>query len=207
MKILAVTYILTALLAALPENPNPWQDKGTTKGTAVYVRDVPDSKVREVKAVAVIPAPIERVAATIADAVHYPEFMSYTEEVQILETISPNEFIIYQRIAPPIVDERDYVYHFVIKKESPEKIILSWTPVNDRGPAPKKKVVRLTVNYGSWTLEAQGKNATKVTYWLYTNPGGSIPAWATNKANTTSLPDVLKSVRERTLNPNWKTKK
>lgn len=207
MNIFVASLLLMSSLTGLPENPNAWEEKGNHKGTTVYVRDVPDSKVKEVKAVAVIPAPIDKVAATISDAEHYPEFMSYTEEVKILERLSPTEFIIYQRIAPPIVDQRDYIYHYVINRESDKKIILSWTPVTDKGPAPTKGVVRLSVNYGSWTLEAVSPNETRVTYWLYTNPGGSIPAWATNKANTTSLPDVMKCVKERTLDPTWKSKK
>ena len=54
------------------------------------------------------------------------------------------------------------------------------------------------VNEGSWTLEAlDGGRRTRATYYLYTDPGGSIPKWIANKANTMALPDLFEAIRKR----------
>ena len=45
---------------------------------------------------------------------------------------------------------------------------------------------------------------THLTYWLYTDPGGSIPNWIANKANTISLPDVMRAIAKRAEDPTWK---
>jgi hypothetical protein len=58
-------------------------------------------------------------------------------------------------------------------------------------------VVRVKLNNGYWLLEPreEGKK-TFVTYYLYTDPGGSLPKWIADKANKTSVPDVLRAVRK-----------
>ena len=46
----------------------------------------------------------------------------------------------------------------------------------------------------------------RVEYYVHTDPGGFIPVWLANKANTVTLPDLMKAVRQRSLDPNWKPK-
>ncbi len=62
----------------------------------------------------------------------------------------------------------------------------------------------MTVCDGTWTVERLGSQSTRLEYWLYTDPGGSIPTWIANKANNTSVPDLLDAVRKRAHDPQWK---
>ena len=59
-------------------------------------------------------------------------------------------------------------------------------------------VIRLKVNTGSWTMEPiDGGKRTLATYQLLTDPGGSIPTFIANKANTKALPELFARVRKR----------
>ena len=201
-----VSVILALATTGAVNNPNPWVKKHTTdNGITVYMRDVPNSKIKEAKAVGIIKSSPKRLRDVIRDVPHYIEFMPYIEEAKVLKHIDDKTCIVYQRLNPPIVNRRDMVYRFV---EFHDKFTnfykLSWTRADGIGPAPMKKVVRLKVNDGHWTLEDMKNGATRVTYWVYTDPGGSLPAWIANKANSSSLPDLINAVRNRSANPKWK---
>ena len=84
-----------------------------------------------------------------------------------------------------------------VKLDPAKKLGTTWT-VSTEGPAESDKAVRLKVNDGSWTLEPlDGGKRTRATYYLYTDPGGSIPSWIANKANTMALPDLFEAIRKR----------
>src|SRR5207248_1626668 len=58
--------------------------------------------------------------------------------------------------------------------------------------------VRLKVNTGSWTFEPLGSGKRSLAiYQLLTDPGGSIPKFMANRANTTALPELFARVRKR----------
>ena len=62
----------------------------------------------------------------------------------------------------------------------------------------RPRVIRLKVNTGSWTMEPiDGGKRTLATYQLLTDPGGSIPTFIANKANTKALPELFSRVRKR----------
>ncbi len=44
---------------------------------------------------------------------------------------------------------------------------------------------------------AAGDGATRVTYFIHTDPGGVLPAFAVNFANTVAVPLVIEKVRAR----------
>jgi hypothetical protein len=56
-------------------------------------------------------------------------------------------------------------------------------------------VIRVTVNEGSWLLEAIG-NQTRATYTLFTD-GGGIPALIMNIANKQSVSQLFEALHTR----------
>jgi ribosome-associated toxin RatA of RatAB toxin-antitoxin module len=191
-------------LLAATENPNPWQEVAEDDGITVWAREVPDSNIREVKAEAIVNAPAERVWAVLADTQAYPEFMPYVLETKILGKHETGHFE-YQRIDPPVVDMRDYAVRVVLEADpAAGKFKRSWSPANDKAPPLMDGVVRVQVNQGSWTIESVGSKQAHVEYYLYTDPGGAIPGWLANKANNTSVPTLMRAVRNRSIDPTWK---
>jgi ribosome-associated toxin RatA of RatAB toxin-antitoxin module len=55
----------------------------------------------------------------------------------------------------------------------------------------------LRENSGEWILEPFGTDQTKAIYRLNTDPGGAIPSFLVNKGTCSTMPQIIKAVRER----------
>jgi hypothetical protein len=126
--------------------------------------------------------------------------MPYTEESRVLASEEDGKVIVfYCLVNAPLVDKRDFIIR--IRDESDWKegkgfLKTAWSVTTEGAPAPRGGVVRVKLNNGYWLLEPreEGKK-TFVTYYLYTDPGGALPKWIADRANKTSVPDVLRAVR------------
>ena len=201
-----VEAVLAVLVSVVPNNPNPWDEVKNSDGIRLLVRDVPGSNIREVKVETVMDAPAEAIWAVVTDQPHYVEFMPYVVEVKVLPIdAGPNARYEYHYINPPLVDRRDYTLKATFEVNAAEgKYRRTWSAANDKGPGIRDGVVRLSICDGYWQIERLTDKTARVTYWIYTDPGGAIPAWMANKANTTSLPKMIQAVRNRSLNPTWR---
>lgn len=181
-----------------------WKKVSSKKQAAVWTRDVEGSKIREVKLIATINAPVEQVWKTISQVQLYTDFMPYVEEIKITEQEAQNKAYVYHRVDPPLVSHRDYTLLIEDEVDVPAgKYFRHWTQANAKGPDIIKGVVRLDICDGSWTLTATDEGKTEATYWIYTDPGGRIPKWLANKVNKSALYDVLFAIEERALDLSW----
>jgi hypothetical protein len=168
-------------------------------GFAVYVRDTPAADVKEVKAVGQVDAAPAKVFQVVTDYEHQVGNMPYVQD-QAVFSRSDGEVVFWAVADFPMVSRRDWVLKSKLEKNLPGGVYrASWNPTEVPGvPAPEDGVVRLKVNTGSWTLEPiDGGKRTLATYQLLTDPGGSIPKFIANKANTTALPELFARVRQR----------
>jgi ribosome-associated toxin RatA of RatAB toxin-antitoxin module len=190
---------------AAPEGPAAWElVNEEADGVRVFRRDAAASDLAEAKAELIVNLPAERIWKVILDIESYPQFMPYVEEIKVMAADATGRYV-YHRIDPPLVDGREYTLRMIDTVDSAKGIWLrSWSLADDKGPPPREDQVHLKVSDGSWRLEKLGTTSTRVTYWVYTDPGGSIPTWIANKANTISLPDVMRAVAQRAKDPTWK---
>lgn len=181
-----------------------WQ-KASSKGAGVvWTRVVPGTAIKEVKLETIIDAPVEQVWSTIKQVEHYTTFMPYVDEIEVFESEVKDGDYVYHRVNPPLVSKRDYTL-LIVNEEDVKKghYYRYWTQKNEFGPEPLKGIVRLVICDGSWELTATEDGKTQATYWLYTDPGGSIPAWLANKANTSGLFDILAAIEARAKDLSW----
>jgi hypothetical protein len=183
-----------------------WKRVAESEGITVYQREVPNSRIREVKAIGELESPVERVWEVINDVLKYPQFMPYMKETRFIADAGNGAQYVYHYIDPPFIDQRDYTLKLSNRIDAASKTYeRHWTMAAEGiGPAPRKGVVRLSLCDGAWILKATGPHTTKVTYWVYTDPGGAVPLWIVNKANHKSLPEVVQAVGHRALDPKWK---
>ena len=168
-------------------------------GFAVYTREKEGVDVKEVKAVGQIDASPEKVFSIVSDYEHQVGNMPYIEKVQVFKRTDA-DVTFWAQADFPMVSKRDWVIKSKLDKNLPGGIWrTSWSPAEvPEAPKPEDGVVRLKVNTGSWTLEPlDGGKRTLATYQLLTDPGGSIPTFIANKANTTALPKLFEQVRSR----------
>ena len=75
---------------------------------------------------------------------------------------------------------------------------VTWTATDKYAPEKPANVVRLSRNDGYWVLEpSDDGKTTNVTYYVYTDPGGAIPKFIKNRANSSAVPDVFAAVRKK----------
>ncbi len=197
--------VLAAAATATDPSERAWQLAHEEDGIRVWTRAVASSPVREVRAQTVVAASRERIWAMLHDIPSLPQYMPYVLHSEVLERLDDATQYEYHLIDPPFVSQRDYAVrvtdHAPDDAETWER---RWTAAPERAPAPKDGIVRLLVVDGAWILRRVDEHATQVTYLLHTDPGGAIPAWLANRANTTSLPDLMRAVSRRAIDPSWK---
>lgn len=168
-------------------------------GLAVYTREKPGSSIREVRAVGEVDAPPAKVFEVVSDYEHQSEHLPYMKAQKVFSR-TQDEVTFWALADFPLVSMRDWVLRSKLERNLPGGVYrVSWEPATVKEAAPPADgVVRLSVNTGSWTLEPlDGGKRTRATYALFTDPGGSIPSFLANKANTTALPELFEAVRKR----------
>ncbi|MBS2024805.1 MAG: hypothetical protein JST92_20610 [Deltaproteobacteria bacterium] len=212
---LAVCALLALTLSALParadEEPK-WErkefeckrpEKGCRiptcceYGFGVWTREKEGTSVKEVKAVGEVDASPETVFNFVTNYENQKGNLPYVTDQKVFSR-TDTEVVFWTTADFPLVSARDWVLKSTFKKNfDGGKYQASWAPIDlKEAPAPKDGIVRLKINEGSWTLEPlDGGKRTKATYYLFTDPGGSIPGFIANKANTQALPDLFEAVR------------
>jgi hypothetical protein len=206
-----IAFLAGTALSIFAADPGPNEDWKLVKqnsGVAIYSRLHPGSRLKEFKAVGEIDATTETVHKVIDDVEAYPSFMPYTAECRVIEK-NRDAILTYQRLSPKIVSDRDYTLR-IQKKSWPVENGLAylnrWEPANERGPAPKPGVFRVTVCEGSWLLEPTGEGKTRATYSVFTDSGIVGPAFIANTISTTGISKLFAAVRKQVKDPKYQSK-
>ena len=185
-------------------SPGPdWTEAYHKNGLVIFTKDIAEG--RRVIAVSEVEAPPEAVFNALIDFEHYPEFMPYVKESEVLSRTGDNEVVTYARIAPPFISERDYPLKVRLTRGSAgsgdkfkgSTYKVEWTALPEAKPEVEG-VVRIKLNEGSWLAEPlNGGRHTRLTYTLLTDPGGLIPDFVFNLSNTVAIPELFDAVRKR----------
>jgi len=166
---------------------------------SVYTREKEGTPVKEVKATVDFDAPPAKVFEVVTDYEHQSGNLPYVKDQKVFSR-TESEVLFWTVAEFPMVSTRDWVLKATFAKNyEGGKYRVNWevTDVKEAQP-PVDGVVRLKINTGSWTLEPlDGGARTRGTYYLFTDPGGSIPSFMANKANTVALPDLIAAIRKR----------
>jgi hypothetical protein len=196
------------LLLADPTEGKGWVEAAKEDGITVYSRVREDSSIGEMKAIGLMDAAPHEVWKAVRDYPNYPKTMPYTEESKVLATeggAGPGGggakiTWFYSVVNAPLVDRRDYVIKLIDEsdwKDGKGYLLVRWSASDEKAPPLKEDVVRVKVNEGMWKLEPRdGGKKTFATYWVYTDPGGSLPKWIANKANNTAVPNVFAAIKK-----------
>ena len=189
--------LLGAVLVASAAPAAGWEKVTTTSdGIFVEIRAVKGMPVVEVRGSTETKIKAERLWRVIADLEHYIDFMPYLSAAKLLKRSGPVAWQ-YYCVDAPIISDRDYTLKLTQAPNLGKNGIwkVSWQTDNAAGPAPKPGKVRVKIASGSWIVTAlRGGAASRLSYVVKTDPGGSIPSWIANKANRRAVPDVMRAV-------------
>lgn len=177
-----------------------WTEVYHKHGLVVFTKNEVEGY--RVIAISEMEAPPEAVFNVLIDFEHYPEFIPYVKESQVLSRASNNEMVTYARIAPPFIDERDYPLKVRLTYGSTANnstFKVEWSTLPEARPEIEG-VVRIRLNEGSWlAAPLDGGKHTRLTYTLLTNPGGFIPDFVFNFSNTIAIPELFEAIKKRVV--------
>ena len=222
--VLCVAFLFAAFAAAGddPYVKQGWVLKKSGELT-IYNRERAGTDVKELLMIFYVDAPPKTVFNVVCDLEHFKDFMPYTVVSEVLkrEKVDDKEIVYFFTILDlPLVKNRYYTIKLINEANPDGKQgafrsawRLSDDPKLDPEPDdPRLKgivdpeyydCVKTKANQGYWLIEPFGKGKSKVTYYVYTDPGGAIPAWIANKANSIAAPKLAKAVRERVKLPQY----
>ncbi len=183
------------------EQADAWKLVATRQGIEIYNRVREGARVKEIRAVGVLDAPPWVCKNVVDDIERFDEFMPYTAESTVLEETDEG-VLHYERVVAPLVSDRDYtlISRDDSRQEADGRVVYqrNWTAANERGPEPKRGVVRVAQVEGFWRFEPiDAGRRSRVTYYVFTDPGGRLPAFVVEAANRRAVPGLFAAVEEQ----------
>ncbi len=168
-----------------------FQPVGQRDGVTVYQRKADGI---ELSAEGDIAAPPSEVLRVLTDYAHHPRWVKSLAESQVIAQ-REGSLDVYQRLALPMIDDRDFTLHVNWGRDG-ERAWVRFAAVNERGPAPRRGVVRVNVHEGGWDLlPIDGGRATHAVYRFRIDLAGSFPSWMGRGAAARDVPALFQALR------------
>lgn len=197
LGLLLVAESAQALDAAAPPG---WTEAFRTSDLVAFYKETPQVNARALLAIGEFDAPPEAVFNVVSDVASFVKLVPYLKESRVVERVSPDELVGYQRIAAPLTEDRDTYFRVRLSRGTPANGGVfrdEWTAVPTYRPA-NKDVIRMQVSEGSWTLTPiDGGKRTRATYTVLSNPGGAIPKWIVDMSGRTAITGLFKALRDQ----------
>ena len=174
-----------------------WILKKNEEGITIYTRSVEGKKPKEYLAETELPTGLADVVNFMDRIELYPQWMYLCKKAVLLKKISKNERIIYYIHGGNwLVKDRDVVLHITISGSAAGGVVTIKIKSEDGIMPEDPDLVRVPQMYGSWVFTKSGENTIKVSYQVFSNPGGSIPTWVANLAVVNGPYYTLLKMRE-----------
>jgi hypothetical protein len=189
-----VLFAVTAVSIADVDASGGWSTYATRDGVTVERRKPEGSRFYEHRAVVDLPrVDVTRAAGEIWKALRGGD-MDSLKHREILHE-SADELVIYDQIRTPVVSDRDYTIT-VRRRSVGARVWFECETANERGPTPAAGYVRITMIRAGWYVEPDGRGGTRLGYFAYSEPGGSVPAWLVRGAQADrSVADVVRMAK------------
>lgn len=192
---LVVTLLVAVQLGDVDASEG-WKSYETRDGVTLERRKPDGSRFYEHRAWVDVKIDPARAADEIWAALGGGDMDSLKRRELLSETA--DEMLIYDQIKTPIVSDRDYTIT-VRRRRAGARVSFECETANERGPAPQAGLVRIPLIRAGWIVEADGRGGTRLGYFAYSEPGGSVPAWMVRGAQADrSMADVVRMVKRLT---------
>ncbi|MEN0046012.1 MAG: START domain-containing protein [Bacteroidota bacterium] len=160
-----------------------WQLKKDKKDIKVFYRDAANSYIKELKIETHLNASLSTIMAFLYDVDLYPEWVYSCSEAKLEEKITASEVYYYSVMDFPWpMWDRDFIVHSTIHQDPKTGVIVTNSVATTDYQAAREDMIRIEEMNIRWTLTPLKNGSVKVEYYLKSNPGGNIPAWAINLA-------------------------
>lgn len=200
-------FLFSLAFAFSPQAQNDgWVLKNEKDAVKVYYRKT--SGIYELKLATSIKVPLSGIVLLFDEVHKYPVWGYKVAESRLLKRVSATEMYYYSRIDFPWpMSDRDVILHTKLEQDPHSLAVYSIsTAVADYLPEVKD-VIRIKNATTKWTLIPGPGGWLYIEYYLYSDPGGSIPDWAINMALDMGPRETIKRMREILRDPVYQNTK
>jgi len=198
--LIATAYLLSATLsqastATGPSDNTDWQLQKRDNRISVYTREVKGSPYLAVKAIALIDAPIARVAQFLGDGDGCSQWRAMCKSSRVIDRPSQQERRVYLVLDFPWpVSDRDVVMHSATEID-PQSLTATVRLQSDSSQYPEDEYVRAE-STGRYILRPVGEAQVEFTYIMHTDPGGGLsPELVNSRLTPTTIEDIRRLVQ------------
>jgi hypothetical protein len=192
LLVLGVAVIAPATVSAVadPGCPEPAGNEEQILDGEVLIKltEFPGSGAKEGCVLGFIPAAPQSVMAVLRQAEHYDEYMPRVEKSDVASGPDGEILNTQELDLPWPIGDRHFTVRLVEQREKDGSYRFNFNYVPGSG--------NILDTRGHWLIEPW-HGGSRVTYSLWTDPGGMIPKWAVNRASRQTLPDVIVALRDR----------
>jgi hypothetical protein len=189
-----VSALLLLVLLQFPldvfENSGSFTKLDESDGVTMSGRQVKSSPYQEYRAEVSSPHPVEAFCVAIYEWGSRDGDGPGVLLHQLLKD-SEDRRVIYNQIAQPMISKRDFAMTMVRERLPDGNCRIRFRATNDEAPPKPEGFVRMDKMWGEWKLEAAPTGGSKVTYTLFSDPGGAIPSFLVHGAQKKATRDAL----------------
>ena len=167
-----------------------WEFVSEDDGLKLYERNHEGSDIKEVKAVVTYQGTIQEAVDIIFDRLKHPEIFKYIEYSDVLRKNDKCDWS-YNRLSVPVATNRDYYVKSCRVDNKDGSVSVTWVPFDDPKYPVTDKFVRVADNKGYYKFTQVEPDKIKVDYYIYNDPGGSLPVFVKNIASRQAVTDTL----------------
>lgn len=199
--LIAAAYVLSAALTPASAATGPsdateeWQLQKRDNQISVYTREVEGSPYLEVKAIALIDAPMARVVQYLGDGDGCSQWRAMCKSSRVIDRPSQQERRVYLVLDFPWpVSDRDVVMHSATDID-PQSRTAKVRLQSDSAQYPEGEYVRAE-STGRYILRPVGETKVEFTYIMHTDPGGDLsPELVNSRLTPTTIKDIRRLVQ------------
>ncbi|MEQ1747374.1 MAG: START domain-containing protein [Saprospiraceae bacterium] len=186
--------------------PNPdgsgWIFKKEKSGIKVYYRKTSD--IHEMKLATTLEASLSGVAQMLDEVPYFTKWGYKISEARLVKRISPSEMIYYARVDFPWpLNDRDLVLHTKLVQDPENRIITATSTAEPIHVPEVDGIIRMKKVHTRWTVRPGASKHLELEYYLYSDPGGSLPNWVINLALDMGPRETIKRMREMLKEPRY----
>jgi hypothetical protein len=165
----------------------------TEERVSVYRRR--GSSVIDLAAEGAFPGSPDTVRRVLLDYGQHARFVKGVVESRVLARGKQDQ-LVYQRLSLPLISDRDYTLQ-VKWGASGRDLWMTFGCANDRGPAPRPGVIRLSTHEGGWLLRPEWGARSRARYQVRIDLGGSLPRWLARSGAGREIPTLFKNIERQ----------
>lgn len=206
-KYTLVSLLLTCFLSTLQAQDNEgWILKNEKNDVKVFYRKTSD--IYELKLITSIKSSLSGLVTLLSEVENYPGWGYKVAESRLVSQASDKESVYYSKLDFPWpLDDRDIIMHnHIVQDPISRKIVATSVAVPATLPE-NNGVVRIKTAKTKWTIVPGQGGWLYVEYYIYSDPGGSLPDWLVNMAIDVGPRETIKNIRGYVSQPKYQSAK